>query len=242
MYTIENKTLTDIADAIREKTGKSGLIKPEDMAGEIEGIKPNLQSKTATANGTVTADSGYDGLSSVVVDVSGLGGKYDILEYIESNGTQAIDTGIAPSANDVFYAIVTFSDDLYSWPVGGGTDTKWFGYQLNKDISIYVGSSSSPTYHDAKSWTSHPKGYIFNIPSDAQSDISICIFCYHQNDQMYNLSKNKFYSMRIGDNYFVPARRIEDEQIGVLNTYTGEFLTDVLNGDPFVTGPVIYTK
>lgn len=56
---------------------------------------------------------------------------------------------------------------------------------------------------------------------------------------MYNLSKNKFYSMRIGDNYFVPARRIEDAQIGVLNTYTGEFLTDVLNGDPFVAGPVV---
>jgi hypothetical protein len=33
-------------------------------------VQPNLQQKTATENGTVTPDQGYDGLSSVIVSVS----------------------------------------------------------------------------------------------------------------------------------------------------------------------------
>jgi len=41
----------------------------------VVNVAPNLQSKTVTQNGTVTPDQGYDGLSSVVVNVSGGGGS-----------------------------------------------------------------------------------------------------------------------------------------------------------------------
>ena len=96
--------LTAIANAIRGKNGSSDTYTPPQMAAAIQAIptgitptgtknitqngthdvtqyasanvnvQPNLQSKTATENGTVTPDPGYDGLSSVLVDVSGGGG------------------------------------------------------------------------------------------------------------------------------------------------------------------------
>ena len=46
-----NETMVDIADAIREKTGKSELIKPIDFAEEIKGI-------TAGGGGTPDTPSG----------------------------------------------------------------------------------------------------------------------------------------------------------------------------------------
>ena len=95
--------LTEIANAIRAKLGVLTPYTPPQMAAAIESIptgitptgtkiitmngiqdvtqyananvdvQPNLQSKTVNQNGTVTPDQGYDGLSSVVVNVSGGG-------------------------------------------------------------------------------------------------------------------------------------------------------------------------
>lgn len=56
-------------------------------------VQPTLQSKTATENGTVTPDSGYDGLSEVVVDVSG---DIDIETLtVTENGTVVAPAGKA---------------------------------------------------------------------------------------------------------------------------------------------------
>lgn len=63
----------EIADAIRDKKGTSALIKPVDFAREIQTISGEvvLQDKSIeiTENGvrTITADEGFDGLSSVEV-------------------------------------------------------------------------------------------------------------------------------------------------------------------------------
>lgn len=164
MYTIENKTLTDIADAIREKTGKSGLIKPEDMAGEIEGIKPNLQSKTATTNGTVTADSGYDGLSSVVVDVSGGGAHtawYGVNAPDNAIGSDG-DAYILENENASHQLPEGYTELRYIGTTGLGSTYVDTGYVLKPESVIEVGYSVASN-------TATNGSYLFGTRYNAQS-------------------------------------------------------------------------
>lgn len=78
---IEKSTLGDIGDAIREKTNGIKLLDPSKFASEIKRIpseadKVPLQDKTVTKNGEITADDGYYGLGTVIVNVE-TGGSND---------------------------------------------------------------------------------------------------------------------------------------------------------------------
>lgn len=52
LYSIQDTTLTDIADAIRSKTGKTASMTPAEMVDEIESISGGTSVRTAT--GTVS--------------------------------------------------------------------------------------------------------------------------------------------------------------------------------------------
>lgn len=93
-YVIDSETLTDIADAIREKTGKSALMTPLEMPGEVRSI----------SGGGGYAPSGYTRL-----------------KYLQATGTQYIDTGKYLKLNSEFYIDARYSDGAqgyYAFPIG----------------------------------------------------------------------------------------------------------------------------
>lgn len=96
----------DMATAIRaidsgypEPTGtitisQNGTANVKDYAEATVNVQPVLQQKTATQNGTVTPDTGYDGLSSVVVDVQGGGSAVIQSLSVTHNGTFTPPSGV----------------------------------------------------------------------------------------------------------------------------------------------------
>ena len=69
---VTNTYLSNIADAIRGKNGTTNTYTPAQMAPAITALTPKLQTKSnisaTTTTLTVTADNGFDGLSSVQIN------------------------------------------------------------------------------------------------------------------------------------------------------------------------------
>ena len=100
-YLIKGETLTDIAEAIRAKTGKKEEIPVPDMASQIEGITGGgvgtqpavIRPLEITKNGTYNANEGVDGYAPVTVNVAGGPPVIEPLEITES-GTYTAPEGV----------------------------------------------------------------------------------------------------------------------------------------------------
>lgn len=92
------------------------IVSTSDSAGTISlkiekivyGDNLNLQSKTVTQNGTVTADSGYDALSSVNVNVSGGVSKHVTGTFTTGSTSGAIDVTIPYTGSGYPTAVMVY--------------------------------------------------------------------------------------------------------------------------------------
>ena len=104
---VSNNTLITQTSATKTANGTYDTTTNNEI---VVNVAPNLQSKTATENGTVTADSGYDGLSSVTVNVSGGGGPalfYCAGEYLgDIGGTSTTSLSATLSADVGTVAVI----------------------------------------------------------------------------------------------------------------------------------------
>lgn len=101
---ISTSKLTNLANAIRNKTGEDKLYTVDEMVEKIDGMESSiLTSLNVTANGTYVPESGVDGFSQVNVDVYPTGYSDDPKNFsggnilaLRSHGREWINTGYYP--------------------------------------------------------------------------------------------------------------------------------------------------
>ena len=134
---IEESTMTSIAESIRSKTGKSALILPADMPGQIDGIPTGGSGGLTMKSGTTDSATIETGLSSI----------HSIIIYKNSIGATGLIYGIYRADESAASCVYCSSYNSYmgtcstrtgvSVTVGGGTFT-WGGsskYVLSSGVT-----------------------------------------------------------------------------------------------------------
>jgi hypothetical protein len=161
---------------------------------------------------------------------------YDLVEYIESDGTQVIDTGRQVVQGQTIE--VTFegssNQTAYAWIFGGITSSDYYGYQFPNSSAVYTynGGTSASSQSRFASDVITQKALTFNGSANA----NIHILGLWDGSAYSNQGKFKVYFLDINGDYFVPAKRRSDGVYGLYDIANSQFLTDVASGNPLTGG------
>lgn len=182
---------------------------------------------------------------------------YTQLEYIESTGTQWIDTGIATTNNNLGFmleAMPLTNADVY--PMGSraiGGDIRFFGVRSQTSTifsygwSIWTTAPASQSYVNVRTtmslnWLNSKKVTIGNDSNDLTT-VNIAngrnITLFGINGQL--LWTGRIYRAQISEGNeiianFIPVMRNSDSKVGMYDTATGQFFTNAGTGE-FIASP-----
>lgn len=182
--------------------------------------------------------------------------SYREVEYIESTGSQKIDTAYSVGLGERWYSQidVQYVEATTASQVLMGTGTS-NGSWLGQNDSMYSIGGSDGKFYDSTTrriirsiWGNAPEATIdeirrFYLNTIDTKDGRISLFASLNASNPY-YSKARVYSCQIMDSNrkfvrnFVPCIRVADEKAGLYDTVEGKFYTDANNGN-FVSGPVV---
>lgn len=177
---------------------------------------------------------------------------YTRLEYIESTGTQYIDTGIKGSQTTSCLIKNNFNELSGTQIFGAYGFPKRFHYGI-VDNQVYMptvtnGTTTEHTFQantNVHTYFLSPNLYKYDNQEIAEGNfdfpkMNFYLFARNNNDSVANYCKSKLYFAKFYDNNtlirnFIPARRNSDNELGLYDTVNDVFYTNQGTGS-FIAG------
>ena len=212
---------------------------------------------SGTANGAMTCAYDSDCNAPVWGDNSRIPAEYTEVEYIQSTGSQYIDTGYKPNTNtELTGKIYATTSSQYVYGVHPSSNTKAFSAYVNgnwrfsnKAIST-SGKISLKTDYTVKHnktglWLNGSSIGTYSSPASFTADYNLYLFATNTGTSKSYGTGIRIYDLQIKDNGvlvrdFVPVKRNSDGKYGLFDTVNRVFYPNAnASGANFTAGAVV---
>lgn len=160
--------------------------------------------------------------------------RYQLYDYIESDGTQVIDLGFAPeNGATVTTSFVLLSTQTSEAFVYGATDSSaWLGFAQNPASRNTIYENNTTGRSEAYIQNQQ---YLLTLTASRDYTNHLCMFGFYLNGYAPGI-KTRLCYCKYNDNFYLPAKRKSDGVFGLYDVTNQSFLTDSAGGNAFVGG------